>query len=100
MNRKTFIKTGLVATSVLGAIPTIGKHLQQEVDDSIDVKTIKAFVTAGHNDLNKVKAMLEEKPNLIYSRYDWGSGDFEEAIDLDGAGGGDVPLLAVSERGA
>ena len=28
--------------------------------------------------------MLEEFPNLIYSRYDWGKGDFEEAIE--GAG--------------
>jgi len=28
--------------------------------------------------------MLEEYPNLIFSRYDWGNGDFEEAIE--GAG--------------
>ena len=28
--------------------------------------------------------MLSEYPNLIYSRYDWGNGDFEEAIE--GAG--------------
>jgi ankyrin repeat protein len=28
--------------------------------------------------------MLEEYPNLLYSRYDWGNGDFEEA--LEGAG--------------
>jgi hypothetical protein len=28
--------------------------------------------------------MLQEHPNHIYSRYDWGNGDFEEAIE--GAG--------------
>ena len=28
--------------------------------------------------------MLEEYPNLIYGPYDWGKGDFEEAIE--GAG--------------
>ena len=28
--------------------------------------------------------MLQEYPNLLYSRWDWGNGDFEEAIE--GAG--------------
>ncbi len=28
--------------------------------------------------------MLEQYPNLLYCRYDWGNGDFEEAIE--GAG--------------
>ena len=28
--------------------------------------------------------MLNDYPNLIYSRYDWGNGDFEGAIE--GAG--------------
>lgn len=45
---------------------------------------MKEFVVAGHKDLNKVKEMLSDHPNLIYSRHDWGNGDFEEVIE--GAG--------------
>ncbi|OJJ15722.1 hypothetical protein BKI52_37685 [marine bacterium AO1-C] len=50
----------------------------------LDVKLVKKFVTAGHSNLKLVKEMLQEHPNLIYSAYDWGNGDFEEAIE--GAG--------------
>ena len=84
MKRKTFIKTGLIACSGLGAIPVIGASEFQDTSSSIEIRKIKEFVTAGHGDLNKIKSMLQEEPNLIYSRYDWGSGDFEEAIE--GAG--------------
>ncbi len=49
--------------------------------DPISIKTIEEFVKAGHNDLKKVKEMLNAKPNLISCRYDWGNGDFEEAIE-------------------
>ena len=45
---------------------------------------VKEFVIAGHGDFPKVQAMLKEHPNLIYSKYDWGNGDFEAAIE--GAG--------------
>lgn len=84
MDRKKFVKTGLVALSGLGTVPVLGASTFQDTYQSIDIKKIKEFVTAGHGDLNKVKSMLEEEPNLINSRYDWGSGDFEEAIE--GAG--------------
>ncbi|WP_350291697.1 hypothetical protein [uncultured Croceitalea sp.] len=84
MERKTFIKTGLIAFSGLGTVPVFGSKQFQDAYKSIDIKKIKEFVIAGHGDLDKVKSMLQEEPNLIYSRYDWGSGDFEEAIE--GAG--------------
>jgi ankyrin repeat protein len=48
------------------------------------LEVVKEFVGAGHGNLARVKEMLEEYPNLLYSRYDWGNGDFEEA--LEGAG--------------
>lgn len=84
MDRKTFVKTGLIACTGLGTVPVFGAPIPQETYESIAIEKIKEFVTAGHGDLDKVKAMLEEEPNLIHSRYDWGSGDFEEAIE--GAG--------------
>ena len=50
----------------------------------LDIKLVKDFVIAGHKDLPVVKEMLREHPNLIYCRYDFNNGDFEEAIE--GAG--------------
>lgn len=45
-----------------------------------DLELVRKFVGAGHNDLEKTKAMLEEHPNLLNSAWDWGGGDFETAI--------------------
>lgn len=56
----------------------------QQESNPFDVKLVKDFVVAGHKDLQAVKEMLKERPNLMYCRYDWGNGDFEEAIE--GAG--------------
>lgn len=52
--------------------------------DPYPLAVVKVFVSAGHNNLAKVKELLEEHPNLLYARYDLGNGDFEEAIE--GAG--------------
>lgn len=48
------------------------------------VDLVKEFVIAGHKDLGKVQTMLAEHPNLVHCKFDWGNGDFEEAIE--GAG--------------
>ena len=90
MKRKTFIKNsigGLVLAGVAPAfaISQIQQNSQtQEEPRPIDIKLVKDFVSAGHKNLPLVKEMLHEYLNLIYARYDWGSSDFEEAIE--GAG--------------
>jgi len=86
MDRKSFIKkaTGSAALLSLAPAMAISNSVFQEDPPPLDVKTVKEFVSAGHKDLNKVKEMLKEYPNLIYARYDWGNSDFEEAIE--GAG--------------
>ena len=43
-------------------------------------ESVRAFVIAGHGDLDKVKAMLAETPSLINATWDWGGGDFETAL--------------------
>ena len=84
MNRKTFIKNSLGGLALAGVAPTyaISHTLQEPVP--LDIKLVKEFVVAGHKNLPLVKEMLQEHPNLIYARYDWGNSDFEEAIE--GAG--------------
>ena len=41
---------------------------------------VRAFVIAGHGDLDKVKAMLAETPEVVNATWDWGGGDFETAL--------------------
>lgn len=84
MNRKKFINNSLSTTLGLSILPIVSLGSTSDKYNPIEIDIVKEFVVAGHKDLNKVKEMLEEYPGLLYSRYDWGNGDFEEAIE--GAG--------------
>ena len=84
MDRNTFIKTGIGTSLGISLFPTLVHAGFQNDTEPFETALVKEFVVAGHKNLNKVKDMLNERPNLIYSRYDWGNGDFEEAIE--GAG--------------
>lgn len=86
MDRKKFVQTSLLAIPGMFVAPGIisAQAQNQPGVPPLKLETVKEFVIAGHGNLDKVKAMLAEHPNLIYCRYDWGNGDFEEAIE--GAG--------------
>jgi hypothetical protein len=84
MKRNAFIKKSLGGIALAGVAPTFLFSQTQQEPVPFDIKWVKEFVVAGHKNLQLVKEMLTERPNLIYSRYDWGNGDFEEAIE--GAG--------------
>lgn len=84
MNRKTFLKNSLGGIALTTVIPTMAfATIDQEIPP-LETSLVKEFVVAGHKNLGLLKEMLQKHPNLIYSRYDWGNGDFEEAIE--GAG--------------
>ncbi len=80
MDRKSFIKTGIISSLGLTILPNFSSGNQESDPEPLKLETVKEFVSAGHKDLNKVKEMLNDYPNLIYCKYDWGNGDFEEAI--------------------
>lgn len=80
MNRKTFIKKSLGGLTLVSIAPTITFSQSHQDPGPLDINLVKDFVIAGHKNLTLVKEMLNEHPNLIYGRYDWGNGDFEEAI--------------------
>jgi len=84
MNRNQFLKNSITGLSLISVAPILAFPNQQQRPPQLDTKLVKEFVGAGHNNLNQVKEMLQEHPNLIYARYDQGNGDFEEAIE--GAG--------------
>ncbi|MFD2568915.1 hypothetical protein [Pseudotenacibaculum haliotis] len=89
MNRKKFIYGSLVGLGAAIAVPSYllstSKVKQPDptkrASGQLDTKLIKDFVVAGHSKLDLVKEMLNEHPNLIYTSYDWGNGDYEEAIE-------------------
>jgi hypothetical protein len=41
---------------------------------------VKEFVMAAHVNLEKTKSMLAAEPGLVNATWDWGGGDFEQAI--------------------
>ncbi|MES1225349.1 MAG: ankyrin repeat domain-containing protein [Bacteroidota bacterium] len=81
MHRKHFLQTISLGTSVF-AIPAIS--FSQKTIDPLPIAMVKDFVIAGHGNFEKVKQLFGEKPELLYSTFDWGNGDFETA--LEGAG--------------
>jgi hypothetical protein len=84
MNREKFFKKTLGGLALVSIVPTFSSYRSLQGPTPFDIKLVKDFVVAGHKNLELVKEMLQKHPNLIYSRYDWGNGDFEEAIE--GAG--------------
>lgn len=90
MNRKSFLYTAGVGVALtLAGNKLIAQNgtVQPAVQDGpppLPLPLVKDFVKAGHGNFDRVKEMLAENPNLIYSKFDWGNGDFEAAIE--GAG--------------
>jgi len=86
MNRKKFILDAGAgaAGALLFSSAAKAQTNQQTTPDPYPQDLVKEFVIAGHGNIAKVQAMMKEHPNLIYSKFDWGNGDFEAAIE--GAG--------------
>lgn len=67
---------------------------------TLDPETIRAFVIAGHGDLAKVQAMLDETPALRDAAHEWRPGDTETAL-AGAAHVGNAPIAAyLLEQGA
>jgi uncharacterized protein len=66
----------------------------------IDTETIKAFVIAGHGNLEKVKSMLEAEPNLLEVKHPWSETDFESALQAASHVGNAQIAMYLLEQGA
>ncbi len=81
MNRKTFIQTFGITGLALTGLPIITKASPlQQGDPQLDKELVATFVGAGHSDMDKVKALLEETPTLLNAAHDWKYGDFETCL--------------------
>lgn len=89
MKRKLFLQQFTLGAGGLLTVPLFinGQASQQNKQPKVEplpADKVKEFVGAGHNNLDKVKQLLQEFPTLVYSTWDWGGGDFETG--LEGAG--------------
>lgn len=100
MNRKHFLLQSATAGAAVLINPLQSFAKAREGENPYKLEVIKEFVIAGHGKLDKVKELLEEYPNLLFCRYDWGSGDFEEAIEGAGHVGNKDIANYLIEKGA
>lgn len=66
----------------------------------IDPVVVKEFVTVAHNDLDRLKAILDEHPKILNAAWDWGDGDFETALGAAGHMGLRETAEYLLEKGA
>lgn len=52
--------------------------------DPIPSSAVNEFVKVAHNNLDRLKEILSEYPHIINAAWDWGDGDFENAIGAAG----------------
>jgi len=85
MNRKKFLRDSMAGAGLIIATPLLASARGSSIEnDPLPPEKVKEFVIAGHGNFDQVKKMLAEMPTLLYATWDWGSGDFETA--LEGAG--------------
>jgi ankyrin repeat protein len=100
MNRKNFLAYSLAGTAGMLVNPFGIAAKQVNTEDPYNTELVKEFVSAGHNDLGKVKEMLNDHPHLVYGRHHLGNGDFEEAIEGAGHVGNKEIARYLIEKGA
>ncbi len=77
MHRKHFIR-GLGISAL--ASPAFIRSFPIDPEPQMDKAIVQEFVRVAHSDMDKVKLMLEEHPNLLNAAHDWKFGDFETAL--------------------
>lgn len=76
MKRSHFIKSAGMASMLIPAT-TLFSFKKLEDEPQLDKALVQEFVGKSHSDPDRVKALLEEHPNLLNAAHDWKFGDFE-----------------------
>lgn len=82
--RKQFIKSGLLAATGVLMPGIYSSAQQQETPAPLKPEMVKEFVRVCHNNLARVKEMLENDHLLLHASWDLGGGDFESGIEAAG----------------
>ena len=98
MDRKQFFQQSAFFTA--GLILPSTKLLPFQDTPPIKPQLVQEFVGASHGKFDRVKEMLNDHPNLIYSVWDWGNGDFEMCIGAAGHVGNKEIANYLLDKGA
>jgi len=103
INRKNFIHNSVNSAAGIFLLPAVfNSRYQSDLlhQPAPDPELVKQFVGAAHKDMDKVKSMLQETPDLLNSVNNLGGWDWEDAIGAAGHVG--IPDLALYllEKGA
>jgi hypothetical protein len=66
----------------------------------LDAALVNEFVLKAHGDIDVVKRLLEQEPELLNAAWDWGGGDWETALGAASHVGHREMALHLLERGA
>ena len=103
MKRRKFIEGVMIGGAGVVSLPLIGLSQTSNNRSKVDplpADKVKEFVSAGHNNLARVKELLAEFPTLVYASWDLGGGDFEMAIEGAGHVGNKEIANYLIEKGA
>lgn len=106
MNRRTFVYRSFTASAALASVPAFSqsappaKTPEPPRGAQFEPALVKEFVVAGHANIPRVKEMLAAQPALINASWDWGSGDFETALNGASHIGHRPMALVLLEAGA
>jgi hypothetical protein len=71
------------AAALIASSPARAFTMQQKVDDDFprqDKERVREVVGASHGNIERVKELLKETPELAKAAWDWGFGDWETAL--------------------
>lgn len=71
-----------------------------EKPPAIDPQTVEAFVANAHGDIDAVRGLLAEEPQLVNAAWDWGGGDWETGLGAAAHMGRRQIALLLLEHGA
>src|SRR5260370_10688026 len=75
-------------------------HLVQRTNTLLSDDVVREFVIAGHGNLEKVRKILEQNPELLNASYAWSETDHETAIQVAAQVGSATVATYLLERGA
>ena len=84
----------------LGRVRGGGLTTVPERPPALEPEAVRAFVVAGHSDLDAVREALAAEPALLNASWDWGGGDWETALGGAAHMGEREIALYLLERGA
>ena len=87
-SRRRFLESGALMAAgavLIGDVPLVGQQAQPaskapDRGPRLDDELVREFVIAGHGNMEKTGQLLEQKPAVINSTWDWGGGDWETAL--------------------